>query len=176
MYRTPSSRRQKRPIPSLNLIPILDSVFILVFFLLASAQFVNIKEISSDIPIISSKSPPPKKKKELALTLAIYADRIDINIGIPSRRIKSFSGTDGKDYDLLGLHNYLIQLKKNNLSEETAVFEPEFDISYEELVKIMDTVRLFSPTDEGLFRTNKDGVDEKLSTLFANIIFGNVMS
>lgn len=176
MYRTPSARRKQRQTSGLNLIPILDSVFILVFFLLASAQFVNIKEIASDIPILSSKSPPPKKKKELALTLEIYKNRIDVNVGIPSRRVQRFAGEEGQKYELNELHDYLVELKKRNLDEETVVLEPKFPIKYEHLVEIMDAIRLMQQTDESLFKPDENGIEVKVQTLFSNIIFGNIMS
>ena len=62
-YRTPTSRRTKKKKQGLNLIPILDAIFILIFFLLMSAQFVKIYEIGSDVPIVSDQEPPKDKKK-----------------------------------------------------------------------------------------------------------------
>ena len=35
-----------------NLIPIMDAVFIFIFFLLMSAQFIDIYEINSDAPAV----------------------------------------------------------------------------------------------------------------------------
>ena len=44
MLRAPSRRQRKEPEKRLNLIPILDSVFIFIFFLLMSANFIKIFE------------------------------------------------------------------------------------------------------------------------------------
>ena len=89
--RLPSSRRKKRPEEKLNLVPIMDSVFIFIFFLLMSAQFRQ-------------------------------------------------------------------------------------DLAYEEIVKIMDSVRMLKKTDDAFFRKGKDGLDVKIMNLFDKIIFGNLMS
>ena len=48
MIRAPSGRKNKKKVKPLNLIPILDSVFIFIFFLLMSANFVEFFEIQSN--------------------------------------------------------------------------------------------------------------------------------
>ena len=58
MYRVPSRRKTKKQMAKPNLIPILDAVFIFIFFLLMSANFIKIFEISSDVPIVSTVEPP----------------------------------------------------------------------------------------------------------------------
>lgn len=175
-YRTPTSRHRKKQEQGLNLVPILDAVFILIFFLLMSAQFVKIFEIGSDVPIISESEPPKDKKKPLALTLTITRKGFNLSSGVPSRRIKSISKTQEGQYDLVALHDYLLTVKKNHLNEETIVFEPTVDLTYEEIVKIMDAVRLLNKTDESLYKKDKDGVDVQIKTLFSKIMFGNLMS
>ena len=66
-------RRMKKP-PKLNLIPILDAIFIFIFFLLMSAQFIDIYEIGSDAPITSTSS-PENKKPPLNLTLELNGEK-----------------------------------------------------------------------------------------------------
>ncbi len=176
MYRTPSARRRKNKTDRLNLIPILDSVFIFIFFLLMSANFLKVFEIGSDIPIVSSAPPPKEDKKPLALTLIINSNNLTLMTGVPSRVVKTFGKIDNDKYDSRSLHEYLISIKKNNVSEETIIFEPKIDIKYEELIEIMDAVRMLHKTDEAIYKKTKDGLDERVRTLFNNIVFGNLMS
>ena len=177
MLRSPSGRRNlSQRGAKINLIPILDSVFIFIFFLLMSASFLNLFEISSDAPIISSTPPPKNKKPPLALTIIIDKSRISVSTGVPSRIRQTFQKTPDGEYDLLGLKQYLISLKKKHMKEETAIFEPKTDLDYETLVKIMDAVRSLRDTDEDLFYTDENGVDRKAETLFGKIIFGNILS
>lgn len=175
-YRTPTSRRKKKAQQGLNLIPILDSVFIFIFFLLMSAQFVKIFEINSDVPLISNEEPPKNKDKPLALTVTIDKNGFVISTGVPSTTIKKINKMTSKDYDLATLHDFLVQLKKQNKKENTVVLEPVVDITYEEIVKIMDSVRMLKKTDDSIYIQDKDGIDIKIEKLFDNIIFGNLMS
>lgn len=175
LYRTPSSRRKSKQDAKLNLTPILDAVFIFIFFLLMSASFTKIYEIASDVPMISNKKPPKSKKKPLALTVRIKKSRIDIFTGVPSSLLKRIPNLEGK-YDTQGLHDYLIGLKTKFVSEDTSIIEPIVDINYEELVKIMDSVRLIHPTDDSIYKKDKDGMDVKVENLFSNIVFGNIQS
>ena len=176
MLRAPSGRRKSRSNTSrLNLVPILDAVFIFIFFLLMSASFLNLFEISSDVPIISS-TPPKTNDKPLALTVIIQNQRIDIATGVPSRVRASFERDEEGKYDLEALRQYLLNLKKDNVRENTAIFEPRINLDYSTLVEIMDAVRLLRPTDEDIFYKDKDGVDRKAESLFDNIVFGNILS
>ena len=176
MIKLPSSRRKKKPEEKLNLVPIMDAVFIFIFFLLMSANFVKVFEISSDVPIVSDQEPPKPKKDPLALTLTIEEKGIVLSKGIPSREFKTIARlADGK-YDLETLHNTIISIKKANLDEESIILEPIADLSYEEIVGIMDAVRLLKNTDEAIFKKNKDGLDERIKLLFSQILFGNLMS
>jgi biopolymer transport protein ExbD len=175
-YRKPTSRHKKKKEEGINLVPILDAVFILIFFLLMSAQFVKIYEIGSDVPIISNSEPPKNKKKPLALTLTITRRGFKLATGVPSKTIKSINKTGEGKYDLIALHDYLLNIKKRNLNEEVIVFEPIVDLTYEDIVKIMDSVRMLKKTDDILFKKDIDGIDVQMKTLFSKIMFGNLMS
>ncbi|WP_127717741.1 biopolymer transporter ExbD [Halobacteriovorax sp. HLS] len=176
MYRAPSRRKNKKEVKKPNLIPILDAVFIFIFFLLMSASFLNIHEIQSDVPIISNQEPPKNKKPPLALTLKIRASNIQILTGVPGSVRKSIGKNSDGDYDLVALRTYLIGLKKSNATEKDIVLEPLVDLQYEELVKIMDSVRILKNTDPDIWTTGKDGSDIRIKELFSNIVFGNIQS
>ena len=176
MLKVPTSRKRKKPEDKLNLIPIMDSIFIFIFFLLMSATFLKINEVGSDVPIVSDQE-PEKEKNPLALTLVADTNEITLSKGVPSREIRSFQrNKETGFFNYEELHAELINIKKEHLKENTIVFEPIGDLTYEEIVKIMDAVRILNRTDEAIYRPNKDGVDEQLKELFTKIIFGNLMS
>lgn len=175
-YRLPTKRRNKKGDEKLNLIPILDAVFIFIFFLLMSAQFIKIYEIASDVPIVSSSPPPQDDKKPLALTLEITNSGFTLLAGIPAKTLKSIKKTTEGEYDLISLHDYLLEIKKRNKSEKAIVLEPKINLTYEEIVKIMDAVRLIKNTDDAIYEQDKDGLDVKIKELFSKIIFGNLLS
>mgnify|MGYP005653059973 CR=1 FL=1 len=173
MYTPPSSRRVKKKSVKPNLIPILDAVFIFIFFLLMSANFVKIYEIPSDVPIVSDAKPP--RKPPFSLTLTIEDNSITLRQGVAGKMVGNFKKDNKGDYDIASLRNKLIRIKKRYKSEKTIIFEPKANIEYEDLIKVMDAVRMLKRTDETLFRKVK-GVDTKIKELFSNIVFGNIQS
>lgn len=175
MLRAPSRRKRKNQQKRLNLIPILDAIFIFIFFLLMSANFLKIYEVQSDVPIVSTQS-PPTKKKPLALTLKVRATGIDIYKGIPQQLIKRIGKNPEGDYDIEALHEYAITLKQNYKKERTIIVEPIVDVEYEKIVLIMDAVRMFKNTDEKIWEKDKDGNDAPMEYLFDKIVFGNIRS
>jgi biopolymer transport protein ExbD len=175
MYRVPSRKKKRHTASKINLIPILDAVFIFIFFLLTSANFIKIFEISSDVPIISEKQPPKNKKKPLALTLKIYPQAITLSTGVPSIVRYKIGKINGK-YDLKKLHTTLINIKQRNKKENTVILEPIANLDYEELVTVMDSIRMLDKTDPSFYSKDKDGVDKKEESLFSNIIFGNIQT
>lgn len=176
MIRVPSRKLRRKNEVRPNLIPILDAVFIFIFFLLMSASFLKIFEINSVIPTISDRPPPPNQKPPLSLVLRINNRAISVYTGIPERLITSFNSVGPGLYDLEGLHNYLLKLKKTHPSERTVILEPLVDLKYENIVKIMDAIRMFRNTDESMYYKDKNGLDVKETKLFDNIIFGNIQS
>ncbi len=176
MYRAPSRRKSIKKDEGLNLVSILDAIFILIFFLIMSASFIKLYEIHSDVPMISESEPPKEKKDPLHLTLKVTEEKIVLYRGIPSQPFKDFDKNAEGKYPYEEIHQYLITLKTQHLDEKTIIFEPLIDISYEELIKIMDAVRIVRKTDEAIYRKKSDGTDEKVEELFSNIVFGNIQS
>ena len=175
MLRAPSKRKFKRKQERLNLVPILDAVFIFIFFLLMSANFVKMFEISSDVPIISNAE-PEDKTPPLALSLQISNTQLVLQRGIPARTVATFGKNADGTYQTEELRKLLIKLKKQYVKEKTIIFEPLVDIKYEELVNIMDAVRTLRNTDEEIYLKDNNGIDVRIKSLFENIIFGNIQS
>lgn len=174
MYRAPSRRAKRGEVKKPNLIPILDAVFIFIFFLLMSANFIKIYEIPSVVPILNPGTPPKNQKPPLALTLRIGQDNIVVMTGVPSRTRQTFGKTADGVYDLESLRAFLINLKSSNLDERTVILEPLVNLTYEEIVQIMDTARLIRKTDPSLFKKDEAGLDVRVEELFDNIVFGNI--
>lgn len=176
MLKVPTSRKRKKPEEKLNLVPIMDSVFIFIFFLLMSASFLKIYEIGSPIPIISDSEPPKPEKNPLALSLTAETNLLTLSRGLPSRPFKTFKRQADGNFNLEELHTILVDLKKQHVTEDSIIFEPEGDLTYEDIVKIMDAVRVLNKTDEAIMKPNKEGIDEKVKELFHKIVFSNLMS
>ena len=131
----------------LNLIPILDSVFIFIFFLLMSAQFLQIYEIGSDAPAVKTTDSIKDDKPPLNLTLVIEKGRIVIKTGLPEKTYREIANVNN-DYDLGKLLNELSLIKQNNQKEKSIIMRPDPSVPYKDLVRIMDNVRADKSSQE----------------------------
>lgn len=152
-------------VPKLNLIPILDAIFIFIFFLLMSAQFLDIFEIGTDAPISMSSEQVKSKKEPLNLILDIKDKKIYVKTGLDENTVKVFSEEKLED-----LNMFLVQLKRKNLTESSVILRPSATYKYQKIVKIIDTVKGIKKKGQYIEIT-KNG-DKKLSqVLFDQVIF-----
>jgi biopolymer transport protein ExbD len=140
MFRPP--KREQENVERLNLIPIMDAVFIFIFFLLFSAQFIKIYEIASDAPIINEVPENEKLKKDpLNLIVKITEEALIITTGVDSNIYKTFEKING-EYDTKALQEEIYSLKLKNMDEKFAIVSPEAKIKYDDVVQVMDAVQL----------------------------------
>jgi biopolymer transport protein ExbD len=139
-----SGRKLKKP-EKLNLVPILDSVFIFIFFLLMSAQFLDVYEIGSSVPM--TKEVPDKSEKDpLNLTVRITKDKIEFKAGTRSPIHKEFTHDD-KDKVIV----FLMELKKRHPAESTMIVKADAKIPFQTVIKIIDQTRAPASSKDKLF-------------------------
>ena len=163
-------RRIKKKIPKLNLIPILDAVFIFIFFLLMSTQFIEIYKIGSEAPSISHIENEKNDDIPLNLILEINSDSIHILTGVPSTLYKKIETQNIND-QIHELQKALYRIKRENESETTVRLRPHGNISYDDIVLIIDSAR---KVETSKIETEYDALKEDI-TLFNNIIFDNLI-
>ena len=162
MYRLPSARRRKNHITPLNLVPILDAVFILIFFLLTSAQFVKIYELNSDLPILTEQ-PPQESEGSEPLNLVVRLDQNSLRVftGSQEKLMREFKVENGDGF-LKEFNQLLIGVKQKYNSENSVVFEPDRTINYQKIVKVLDQIKTYI-NDQG-----------ESVPLFEQVVFGNI--
>jgi biopolymer transport protein ExbD len=123
----------------INVIPMVDMMLILIFFLIFSAVFTKTNILELNLP--GADAAVPDLPQGLNLEVIVRSDRIEIaDRGTGLLRTVPLAG---EVYDLAGLSDYL-QLVKSKYPDKTdATILLEQDIQYETLVKVMDTVRVF---------------------------------
>jgi biopolymer transport protein ExbD len=167
--RKKSSSGPKNP----DLTSVMDAIFILLFYFITFLTFETYKEIATVAPQVD-ESAPKDDKKPLALNLKIDPQGVSVFLGVPAVLQKTFAkNADGK-YDLENLHNYLIEIKKKNPLEKLCILEPDIEVSYEEIVSVMDTARILRKTDEAIYVKDQKGNDLKLEALFSEVVFANI--
>lgn len=166
--------RKKKPIPKLNLIPILDAVFIFIFFLLMSAQFLEIYEIGSDAPAIATIDSEKSDEKPLNLTLKITSSMIVIKTGVEGQTSSTITKV-GSEHNLEKLKKALTKIKLNNIEERSIILSPTKSVKYKQIVKIMDAVTRIEKNLAPLVAKSKKGKTISTKTLFDQIIFETII-
>ena len=131
----------------LNIVPMIDMMVILVFFLIFTAVFSRTTILELNLP--APNSSVPDLPEGLQLEVIVRQDRIDVadrRTGI----LKSLPNV-GTDYDLKGLSEYLKAVKSKfpDKLDSSVLLAP--DIPYDVLVQVMDSVRVWE-LEDGTYR------------------------
>ena len=122
----------------LNIVPMIDMMVILVFFLLFTAVFSNTNILELNLP--APNSSVPELPKGLQLEVIVRTGQASTSRIAIRACLRSLPKKDG-DYDYKGLSEFL-QFVKSKYPDTTAasvLLEP--DIPYDVLVQTMDNVR-----------------------------------
>jgi biopolymer transport protein ExbD len=123
----------------LNVVPMIDMMVILVFFLIFTAVFTKTNVLELNLP--GADAAVPDLPEGLNLEVIIRKSAIEVadrGTGL----LKSLPRA-GDEYDLKGLSEYLKLVKSKYPDKQNATILLEQDISYDTLVHVMDTVRVF---------------------------------
>ena len=124
----------------LNLIPIMDAIFIFIFFLLFSAQFIKIFEIESDAPMVSEVPEDSKKKKDpLNLTVKVLNNSVELRTGLDQKVHAVFYKSSRKYKD--DMKKAVISLRRKHPDDNYAIIAPLPVIKYDEIVKVIDIIQ-----------------------------------
>ena len=124
----------------INVVPMIDMMIILVFFLIFTAVFTKTNILELNLP--GADSAVPDLPEGLNLEVIVRGDRIEVadrGTGL----LKSLPSQQGT-YDLKGLQEYLALVKTKYSDKTDATILLEQEIAYDTLVQVMDTVRVFS--------------------------------
>lgn len=158
--------KKKKQMERLNLIPILDAIFIFIFFLLMSAQFIDIHQIGTDAPITSEINPEKDDKKPLNLTLIVSKENITIKTGLDEKIEGKFSFEE-----LVKFNEKLVELKQNHPQEKTAIFKPDARVNYQDIIKIIDYTKIVKKENLLVTSIDEKGIKTQTSALFDQIVF-----
>jgi len=124
----------------INVVPMIDMMVILVFFLIFTAVFTKTNILELNLP--GADSAVPDLPQGLNLEVIVRKDVIEVG-DRDTGLLRSLPVTNG-GYDLQGLSDYLQLVKSKYPDEENATILLEQDVRYETLVQVMDTVRVFA--------------------------------
>ncbi|HLA74021.1 MAG TPA: biopolymer transporter ExbD [Steroidobacteraceae bacterium] len=127
----------------LNIVPMIDMMVILVFFLLFTAVFSNTNILELNLPAPNSSVPDLPK----GLQLEVHVRRTGIDIADRNTGVLRSLPMKPDGYDYQGLSEYLqfVKSKYPTVTEASVLLEQ--DIPYDVLVQTMDNVRLWEMND-----------------------------
>jgi biopolymer transport protein ExbD len=123
----------------LNIVPMIDMMVILVFFLIFTAVFSKTNVIPLNLPASSTEA--LDLPKGLKLEIIIHPDDIVVN-DRNSGPLKTLPNT-ATGLDLDGLSEFMRRVKAQKPDMLDATVLPSPGTSYDTLVQVMDTVRVY---------------------------------
>jgi len=146
MARSKAARRvmrnhsRQRGRNELNVVPMIDMMLILVFFLIFSAVFTRTSILELNLP--AANAAMPDAPVNLQLEVVVRKDRIEVQNRLTGENFKTLPNTE-RGPDFAGLSEFL-QLVKSKYPDKTdAAILLEPNIEYDTLVQAMDAVRVF---------------------------------
>ncbi len=123
----------------LNIVPMIDMMVILVFFLIFTAVFSKTNILQLNLP--ASNTTPVELPKGLKLEVIIRPNDIVVN-DRNSGPLKTFANI-GTGYDLPDLSEFMRRVKSQfpQMTDATILLGPQ--VPYDVLVQVMDTVRVY---------------------------------
>ena len=130
----------------INIVPMLDVMVILVFFLIFTAVFSKTNIVELNLPPQQAGT-PPDLPPTLDLEVIVHKDNVvvaDKNTG----PLSTFQNTP-EGYDLTSMASFLSRVKAKFPEKRDATLLFESDIPYDTIVQVMDAVRTFEGTLDG---------------------------
>ena len=142
---------------NVNIIPLLDVIFIFIFFLLMSVQFLEYFQLAASNPV--QQAPPediPKpdeNDKSQQFKLRLSKEEIELTAGMEEKVLGTFK------YDSSGISNLrrtLFEKKMEFPKENSMIIKPFKDVDFDKIVEVIDCAhQKINPKDkksEKIFR------------------------
>lgn len=111
-----------------------------------SAQFVDVYEIGSSVPMMKEVKNEKQEKDPLNLTLEVSKTQIVVKTGLRSPRSRTFASEQKKE-----IRDYLTELKRQHPKENTMILKADPKISFQNLVTVIDSTQKEKGSKEELF-------------------------
>jgi biopolymer transport protein ExbD len=147
MARKHHYRRRHREPTELDMTTFLNLMVVLVPFLLITAVFSRITIVELSLP--STSGGPAPTEPVMRVEVIVRDAGLEITNG--TAVIAALARDEDEEYDLSGLSEYLVALKREYPDKEDASVLLEPEIAYDHLIQVMDVVRSFEmpAEDEG---------------------------
>jgi len=143
MLRRHHYKRHKET-PELDVTTFLNLMVVLIPFLLITAVFSRITIMELNLP--TAAGGPSSSKPQVSIEVILRKNVLQIGDG---RSIVASIPKNGEKHDLKKLSDYLQRLKATYPEKDDATLLVEQDIAYEDMVHVMDAVRIVELKQDG---------------------------
>lgn len=123
----------------LNIVSMIDVFAVLVFFLLVSSSLAAARLNVINLTLPSPDKTPEPPSEELRLTATVRKGVIEVSDSLGA--VRNIVSTPA-GHNVAALSDLLVEVKKSKPAEQNITLMVEADVAYDDLVKIMDAVRL----------------------------------
>jgi|SRR5690606_2285897 len=141
--------RRRHDADELNITAFMNLMVILVPFLLITAVFSRMSILELNLPAPSAET---VEQDEPEFQLEVVVRQNAIEVGERSAGLLRRFEAEGGEYDLDGLADYLLDVKRRFPEKLDATLLLEPDVQYELIVAVMDRVRAVERFDDGADR------------------------
>jgi len=136
--------RRNKEAPELDVTTFLNLMVVLIPFLLVTAVFSRITIQELNMP----ESAGGAKVDKPLVTIEVIVRQKAIEVGDGKSVVLSIPKDEG-EYDVQALSEFLVKLKARHEEKEDATVLMEPDIEYEDMIHVMDAVKVAEITVEG---------------------------
>jgi biopolymer transport protein ExbD len=136
-------QRRSRDAPALEITTFMNLMVVLVPFLLISAVFSRVTILELSVPTAAGGSTIVKPN----FTIEVVVRKAGLELANGAQVVAALPKKAG-DYDLQKLSQMLVRLKKDYPLKQDATVLMEPDIEYDQLIRVMDTLRETELLDE----------------------------
>ncbi len=164
----------------LDLAPLLAVMVKLVPVLLVSSAFVQMMIVETELPQVVQQAIQKQENDPKAAQVSIEVNKKDgVRIILTengNQKIDVVSLNSNKEFDLPTLQSKFQELKKNHPEVFKIEMNPDSDIAYKEIVKIMDEARKSRSKDIRFpIKNEKTGQETTTDYMFPEVVFANMM-
>ncbi|MCC7403917.1 MAG: biopolymer transporter ExbD [Bdellovibrionales bacterium] len=164
----------------LDLTPMLALIVNLIPIMLLSTVFVRVMVIESPLPQVVQKALDEdrnKKDREVTISLDMKPTGFVLQVKRDGQLLKNVDmPKQNSKWDLVKLHSEVARVKAENPTVFRMDLNPDREVAYDEIVKVIDEVRKSNTTDPKIQLMDKE-TNKLVETdlMFPDVVFANVV-
>ncbi len=163
----------------LDLAPLLAVMVKLVPVLLVSSAFAQLMIVETELPQIVQEAITREEKLVKPTVISLSIDKLSgvkiSTVKNGKESVRNIAMAADKEFNFSELHSSLIEIKKENPEVFKIELNPADNVSYKDIVKIMDEVRKSRSNDIRFpVQDEKTGKSSNTDYMFPEVVFSNM--